>query len=276
MTIRHSISNHFWQIRMHKSLAAFTIPIAHRGLHDRQAGIIENTVRAITRSIDKGYGVEIDLRPSRDHVAMVFHDLKLDRLIAAGGQITDYSASELQKLPFHDDADPMLTLAGLLALVDGKAPLLIEIKSDWHGFDEVFLQNIARELKSYKGPVALMSFDPAIVGQLTALLPQHARGLLSGPYTGGGWWSDRLGLARRLALRNLLSAPIVRPHFIAYDVRGLPALAPYLARHVFRLPLFTWTVRTPSERACAERWADATIFEGYLPVTSAVSRDHDC
>ncbi len=259
---------------MHTSLEAFTIPIAHRGLHDRQAGIIENTVRAITKAVDKGYGVEIDLRPSRDHVAMVFHDLKLGRLLSAGGQITDYTASELQRLPFLEDADPMLTLAGLLALVDGKAPLLIEIKSDWHGVDDAFLQNITGELKSYNGPVALMSFDPAIVGKLAALLPKHARGLLSGPYTSGGWWSDRLGLFRRLALRNLLSAPIVRPHFIAYDVRGLPALAPYVARRVFRLPLFTWTVRTPSERACAERWADATIFEGYLPETSGVSREH--
>lgn len=259
---------------MHSSLKAFMTPIAHRGLHDRQAGIIENTARAITKAVDQGYGVEIDLRPSRDHVAMVFHDLKLDRLIAANGQITDYAASELQRLTFLEDADPMLTLTDLLALVAAKAPLLIEIKSDWREVDEVFLQNIARDLISYSGPVALMSFDPDIVGKLGALLPGHARGLLSGPYTSGGWWSDRLGLVRRLALRNLLSAPIVRPHFIAYDVRGLPALAPYLARRVFRLPLFTWTVRTPSERACADRWADATIFEGYLPETSKVSRDH--
>ena len=246
-------------------LDAFRIPIAHRGLHDRSEGIIENTRRAVSEALDKGYGVEVDLRPSSDDVPMVFHDLDLDRLLVASGRIDDYSTAELQQLEYQEDSDPMMTLGDLLQLVDGKAPLLIEIKSDWCDLKTAFLDEIAKTISPYTGPVALMSFDPAIVRHLTSVLPDRPRGLLSGRYAGHGWWSEKLSVAQRFALRNLLHTPYVRPDFIAYDIRGLPALAPVLLRRVFGVPLFAWTVRTPAERARAERWADTVIFEDYRP-----------
>jgi glycerophosphoryl diester phosphodiesterase len=66
-------------------------------------------------------------------------------------------------------------------------------------------------------------------------------------------------------MRHLLTSTFAWPHFIAYDVRALPAVAPLIARTLFGLPLLTWTVRTLPDRERALRYADAMIFEGLEP-----------
>jgi hypothetical protein len=66
-------------------------------------------------------------------------------------------------------------------------------------------------------------------------------------------------------MRNLLTSTFARPHFIAYDIRALPAIAPLVAQTLFGLPLLTWTVRTNEARDRALRYADAMIFEGITP-----------
>ena len=66
-------------------------------------------------------------------------------------------------------------------------------------------------------------------------------------------------------MRNLLTSAIARPHFIAYDIKALPALAPLIARTCSGCRCLTWTVRTKEERERALRYADAMIFEGIMP-----------
>jgi len=66
-------------------------------------------------------------------------------------------------------------------------------------------------------------------------------------------------------MRHLLTSAFARPHFIAYDIAALPAVAPLIAKHVFGLPLLTWTVRTEADRTRALRYTDAMIFEGIEP-----------
>jgi hypothetical protein len=56
-----------------------------------------------------------------------------------------------------------------------------------------------------------------------------------------------------------------RPQFVAYMKDNLPALAPWLARHILCLPLVTWVVRNEAERQRAARYADQIIFEGFRP-----------
>jgi len=65
----------------------FLRPIAHRGLHDRRKGRIENSAPAFLAAITKGYGIECDLQAAKDGVPMVFHDERLDRLVLARGRI---------------------------------------------------------------------------------------------------------------------------------------------------------------------------------------------
>lgn len=237
-------------------------PIAHRGLHDAARSVIENTPSAVAAAIGAGYAIELDLQEAADGTPMVFHDDRLDRLTVVTGPLRALAAAELVRIPFKDTSDRMQTLAGLLEQVAECVPLVLEIKSDW-GRRGPFERRIAETLASYGGQVALMSFDPASVAAIKRAAPAAVRGLVADRFPDAT--TVPRSAAARLALRHLLPAFIVRPHFVAYDVNALPALAPVAARRIFQRPLLTWTVRTPAQRQVAERWADAMIFEGWRP-----------
>ena len=250
-------------------LSVFLRPIAHRGLHDRKRGIVENTAAAFRAAIAKGYGIECDLRPARSGLPVVFHDLKLGRLIDAPGEITGIGPDDLKRLRYRQTDDRILTFAEFLELAGGRVPLVVEVKSEWDPPDHAFLAPIAALAKSYKGPIALKSFDPAVMVVLRHLAPAIPRGIVSGGYPPAavdpGWWQDRLGPRERFILRHLLRAVPVRPSFISYHVKALPSPATTFFRRVLGLPVMTWTVRTAEDRAIADKHADAIVFEGFEP-----------
>ncbi len=246
---------------------AFLRPIAHRGLHDAAKGIVENTAPAFEAAIAKGYGIECDLQPAADGTPLVFHDLTLERLTTGSGPITDLQPACAAKLPFKStNVIGVLTFAELLALVAGRVPIFAEIKSEWTEPDLRFLSEIARLARLYRGPLALMSFDPAVVAAIKRLAPSIPRGIVSGSYfddEGKGWWPDSsVTDARRQALASLLESDQAAPSFYAYDVRALPTAATQRVRR-HGIPLLTWTVRTDHDRHIAAMHADAPIFEGY-------------
>ena len=238
-------------------------PIAHRGLHDAAKGIIENSASAVSAAMGKGFAVEVDLQCAAGHMPVVFHDATLDRLTAQTGAVAAHSAEALCHIPLRNSSDRILSLPALLSLVNGHVPLLLEVKSTWTR-EGKFEANIAAMLASYKGPVAVMSFDAYALAAFRAGAPRLPRGLVAERFDNGQNW-PRLTAGQRLAMRHLLTAAIARPHFIAYDIKALPALAPLIARTLFGLPLLTWTVRTEAERERALRYADAMIFEGIRP-----------
>lgn len=245
--------------------AAFLRPIAHRGLHDLAKGIVENSVAAFEAAIARGYGIECDVRPAACGTPMVFHDLTLERLIEAEGPIAKHTAAALKGLRYKDVGGSMIDLADLCALVDGRVPLLVEIKSEWEVPDPRFLSAIATTALSYRGPLALMSFDPAVMAAMRGLAPGVPRGIVSGQFVGDCWWRGQLGPERAHDLTHLLESGPAAPDFYAYDVNALPSAVTRFTREVLGLPLFTWTVRSEEQRATAARWADAPIFEGYEP-----------
>ncbi len=242
----------------------FLKAIAHRGLHDARKGIIENTAAAFEAAIRSGYGIECDLRPASGGLPVVFHDETLERLVEGKGVIGELSVPALKGLRYRDADDRILLFSELLELVAGREPLLVEIKSEWELPDLEFLRQIVISAMDYRGPIALMSFDPDVLAVCRELDPDLPRGIISGSYEGDGWWSGRLSSARRARLRDLREAGDVAPHFFAYQVDALPTEAT-VQRRAAGLPVFTWTVRTPRQRAIAEDWADAMIFEGFLP-----------
>lgn len=238
-------------------------PIAHRGLHDQAKGIVENSASAVRAAMGKGLAIEVDLQCAAGDLPIVFHDDTLDRLTLESGPVAARTAEALAEIELRDGADRILSLPALLALVNGFVPLVLEVKSTWRR-DGKFEANIARMLASYKGPVAVMSFDPHCLAAFRQLAPDLPRGLIADRFDDQDYWSQ-LTLWQRLAMRNLLTAAIARPNFIAYDIAALPALAPLVARFLFGLPLLTWTVRTNEQRERALRYADAMIFEGITP-----------
>ena len=243
----------------------FIRPIAHRGLHNAKKGIAENTLPAFAAAIAKNYGIECDLRPAAGEVPVVFHDETLQRLTTSKGRVADLDAAALKRVKPKVGGAGISTFAEMLAAVDGAVPLLVEIKSEWDLPDKKFLNHIAKLASAYRGPIALMSFDTAVMTALRELAPKVPRGIVSGTYAGAGWWNRKISKARAANLRDLLESGPVAPDFYAYQVSALPTPVTRFVREVLELPLFTWTVRTAKERTAAQNWADAEIFEGSEP-----------
>jgi glycerophosphoryl diester phosphodiesterase len=238
-------------------------PVAHRGLHDAAAGVIENTASAFAAAIAGGFAIETDLQISGDGEAMVHHDFALGRLTHGSRQLAAMTAAGLKDVPFKATADRIMTLGELCEFVAGRTPLVIELKSRFDG-DRRLVTRTAQVLQSYAGPVAVMSFDPQFVQALREFAPGLPRGIVAERHYEDDEWRE-LTTRQRRELAFLLHAPRTRPHFVAYHVKDLPSPGPWIARNVFGLPLLTWTVRTPENRERAERWADQMIFEGFRP-----------
>lgn len=241
-------------------------PIAHRGLHDVRRGIVENSAGAVAAALEHGYAIEIDLQVTADDQAVVFHDETLDRLTTATGPVAERTLADLTAIGYRDGADTILSLDGLLQQVDGATPLVIELKTLWDGRDRLE-RCVADALGSYRGPAAVMSFDPHAIATLRRLAPGLVRGIVACRFTHAGEW-PMLTAWQRFYLRHMLHWQRTKPDFISYDQDGLSAPVPRLAR-AMGWPVITWTIRNEAERVTAARWADQITFEGFLPTVQA-------
>ncbi|MBG6146673.1 glycerophosphoryl diester phosphodiesterase [Labrenzia sp. EL_142] len=245
--------------------AIFARPIAHRGYHDADNGIIENTPTAITAAIGKNFAIEVDVQETADGKALVFHDYTLDRLAEGTGKVIDLPSGDLAGIHMKTGTDKLWFLQDLFDLVDGKVPLVIEIKSlmrrDAQG---TFVRDVTDQVARYRGPACIKTFDPDMLSHARRANPSVLRGIVAdGAESGPGY--ARYGRTDRFILRHLLHAPRTRPHFISYGVKDLPRAGPSLLRSLFKLPLMTWTVRTRDQRETAARYADQIVFEGFDP-----------
>jgi glycerophosphoryl diester phosphodiesterase len=238
-------------------------PVAHRGLHDIARGIVENMPAAAEAAIAGNFAIECDIQLTSDGQAMVHHDDELGRLTDGSGTLLGKTAAELKAVHFKNTAERMMTLTDLCSLVDGRVPLVIEVKSHFDG-DRKLVQRMAEVLSSYKGPAVGMSFDPDQVAALREIIPSRPHGIVAEhDYAEQDW--PEASPAQRHGMTHLRHFFRPQPDFVAYRVDELPSIAPWLARNVFRSPLLTWTVRTPEQRARAARYADQIIFEGFVP-----------
>ncbi len=232
-------------------------PVAHRGLHD--ATRPENSLAAFEAAVDAGIPIELDVHASLDAEAVVFHDEALERMTGIVGDVRAWPGHRLRELPLDGTTERIPSLAEVLAMVDGRVPVVVEIKNE--GAIGVVERSVARVLDHYDGPVAVQSFNPLTVAWFRRERPQVPRGLLAGDLDDSGF-----GLAKRVVLRHLLFAPHVRPAYIGYDLRALPEPAVSLLRR-FGVPVLAWTVRTVEERSRAIQLADNYIFEFVEPLT---------
>ncbi len=238
-------------------------PVAHRGLHDRTRGIIENMPAAIAAAAAANFSIEVDLQLTADGEAMVHHDDELGRLTEGSGALLNSTATQLKQVAFKETSERMMSLGELCALVAGRVPMVLEVKSHFDG-DRKLVARMAEVLASYRGPVAGMSFDPDQVLALRERMPQLPRGIIAQRSYDDGEWAV-LKPEQRAGMLDLRHGFHTRPHFVAYWVNELPALAPWIARNIFGCPLLTWTVRTPEQCDRAARYADQMIFEGFRP-----------
>jgi glycerophosphoryl diester phosphodiesterase len=237
-------------------------PVAHRGLHDISAGIVENTASAFNAALAGGYTIETDVQISADGEAMVHHDGALGRLTEGSARLATLTAAEIKAAHFKTGSDRILTLPELCELVGGRTTLVIEIKSNFDG-DTRIAARAVQVLQGYNGAAALMSFDPQQIEAVRALAPRIARGIVAEcSYDDDDDWGG-LTDAQRRSFALFLHAPRSRPQFIAYSSADLPSLIPAIARKVFGLPILTWTIRSEAERQRVLHYADQVIFEAF-------------
>lgn len=230
-------------------------PFAHRGLHDLAQGVPENSLAAFDRAISAGHGIELDTQLTYDGGALVIHDDLLDRLTRVQGAVIDHGLSKLETLSIQGTDQKLVSLANTLLHVAGATPVLIEAKCPIY-LDPVPLSlAVRRSLEGYRGPVAVISFNPNLLAWFAHNAPKVARGLIvTDRGEGFSRWLAQTGFTR------LLSIWRARPHFLAYDVRCLPSTM----SKIFRkrgIPVLAWTVRTEQHRQIAARFADNIIYE---------------
>lgn len=238
-------------------------PIAHRGLHDRARGIVENMPSAVSAAVAKDFAIEVDIQLTADDDAMVHHDDELGRLNDGTGALATLTAAQLRQVAFKDTADRMMSLDDLCDLVGGRVPLVIELKSHYDG-DRKLLRRAAQVLSAYPGPACLMSFDPDMIEGLRQHAPQVVRGIVAERNYTDPYW-QKVTAAQRRDMMGLGHIFRTRPHFVSYRVDDLPAPPPWIARNVFGAALITWTVRNEEQRQRSARYADQMTFEGFVP-----------
>ena len=224
---------------------------AHRGMHDG-GELVENSTPAFAAALAKGLGIECDVQLSGDGKAAVFHDWELDRLTASSGPVARRNLADLCEIKLTGTAAAIGSLQDLLVQVRGQVPLLIEIKSRRDHKVRSLCLAVRRALEGYRGPHAVMSFDPTVPEWFARNAPGTLRGLVVTEEDDGGL-IGRLGRHRDLWR--------ARPDFLAYDVRDLPSKFA-AAQRARGLPVLTWTVRTPELAQVAAEHADAPIAEG--------------
>lgn len=238
-------------------------PIAHRALHDRGRSRIENSPAALRAAIAAGYGIEIDLQLSSDGVAMVFHDETLERLTGESGPVNQRSAEELRAITLAGSTDRIPTLTEVLAIVSGQVPLLIELKDQTLTLSEsdgALEAATVRALEAYAGAVAVMSFNPSMIGRMAALAPHIPRGLTTSSYDYADWPGIPHATCDRL--REIPDYDRVAASFISHQADDLnrPRVAELRAKGA---EILCWTIRSPEEEAQARRFAQNVTFEGY-------------
>ncbi len=226
--------------------------VAHRGLHDRALGIPENSLPAFARAVEQGKAIELDLHATADNRLVVLHDFQLKRMTGVPGLVEEWTLEDLRRLRLQGTDACIPTLDEVLELVDGKVPLLLEIKSERLGEVGRLEPVLMKRLASYRGEFILESFNPEVLVWLHRHAPQYIRGQLGN--------LDDENKQFKFYSRHLMFNPLSRPDFIAFDIQKIDYKL-RLACKKHGLPLLGWTIRTEAELKKAERLCDGVIYE---------------
>ena len=242
-------------------------PIAHRGLHNKAKGVIENTLQAAQAAIAKGFAIECDLQMSADGEAIVFHDKTLDRLTDASGPLAAMNAAGIAKVRIMGANEPPPGFAAFLAAVGGRTAIICELKSRFDG-DWRIADRAAAIAADYRGPLAFKSFDPDLAAYLRLRRPHMAPSfgpcpigiLAQASYDGPDW--AHLSAEQKRDWTDFDHFDLARPDFLSWNVDDLPHKIPFLVKQLTGAPVMAWTVRTAPQREAAHKWADQIVFDG--------------
>ena len=233
---------------------------AHRGFHDGNVSIPENSLASFETAIAAGYGIELDVQLSSDKVPMVFHDADLLRVCGVEGKIWDYTCAELQQMKLFATDETIPTLEETLALIDGQVPILVEYKMDKVDTDVCAYSH--ELLKDYDGAYAIQSFHPFALFWYRQNAKNIPRGILAKNFIRDNAEKGEESNIVDFLTTNLMLNVIGYPDFIAYDWQD----ADYFALKLCRLmgaPTSTWTLKDPTHYEAVKGEFDLYTFEGF-------------
>lgn len=226
---------------------------AHRGLHNSK--VPENSLLAFLRACDRNYGIELDVQLSLDGEVVVFHDYSLLRMTGENRKVCETTLEELKNLYLKETDQKIPTFKEVLELVDGKVPLLIELKGET--LDSSLCPKVAELLKNYNGAFCIESFNPFLIKSMRKYLPHSFYGQLYTNVCRDKKKYSALNILLSLMFFNFLA----KPNFIAYNQLDRNSLPVKLTTKFYKAPKFVWTPKTQEEIDSAFSFGECPIFE---------------
>ncbi len=239
---------------------------AHRGLHNRENGVPENSERAFSLAVQCGFGMEFDLQLTQDNYVVVHHDHTIQRTCGEDKLISDMTLAELRQYRLFGTEERIPLFSDVLKLVDGKTPLIIELKG--YNDPEELCPRVVELLRDYPGLYCVESFDPRIVRWFWKNRPDVVRGQLMERLEKSG----QVTRAQAFFGRNLMTNYATRPQFEAYDFHNRDVISLHAARKLFGMQEVSWTLRKEEDFQKAKALGNLCIFEGFLPAQTEAAR----
>ena len=233
---------------------------AHRGYHNKPT-VPENSMAAFRAAAERGWGAELDVHLMKDGNLAVIHDSSLRRTAGADVRIEDLTKAELANYTLEESFEHIPLLEHVLAVFEGKAPLIIELKPE-RGNCEALSEAVARRLDRYSGDYCIESFDPRVLRWFRKYRPEVCRGQLSENFLRS---KNNLPGYLKFVLTNLLINFGTRPDFIAYKFEDRRGLSLRLCEYVWKPGKVAWTIRSKEDLVTAEQEGRIVIFEQFDP-----------
>ncbi len=239
------------------------VKYAHRGLHNADEGVPENSMAAFRRAVEAGFGAELDVHLMADGNLAVVHDSDLTRVCGKPGIIEELMDEDLIEYPLMGTEELIPLFQEVLELFEGKTPLIIELKVEG-GNANALTDAVMAMLEDWDGVYCLESFHPGVLLRLKERYPWVLRGQLSQNFLKGSEVHG-LSLPARFVLTNLLTTAFTGPDFVAYkwQDRGNPSLR--LMRALYGVHEVGWTVRDRQTMDTLAEEGTVSIFEGFVP-----------
>lgn len=236
------------------------VMIAHRGFFDNETEYPENSLPAFQRAVEAGYGIELDVQLTTDEKLVVFHDASLKRMCGIDRKVTECSYAELQQYTLANSSQKIPLLDEVLSVIDGRAPLIVEVKPEGNCIRTAELLNA--RMTDYDGIYCIESFHPLVVAWYYRHQPEVIRGQLSSNFMKE---NEGLNCLVRFLMSNLLLNFFTKPDFIAYNHKYSDQTSYRLCRKLYQVENAAWTIKSQAELERARENFQIFIFDSFIP-----------
>ena len=233
--------------------------IAHRGIHNNKGAAPENSMAAFRAAVEKGFGIELDIRLTADDQLVVAHDETLKRAAGIDRRVIDMTWQELKEVKLFKSEEHIPRFSEFLEMVGGRVPLIVELKCESRRTVERLCENAVFFLDSYDGPACIESFHPMVVRWFKKNRPEILRGQLSENFSGFKYPKGFGAFFLSCCAMNFLT----KPDFIAYKWKHASYVRFRILRDLFHTETAGWTFRSEEDIQKAAGDFDILICEKF-------------